>query len=84
MTDTEKNSAVVYCGPGIKKYGLTRFAIFKNGYPANVQKAIDEVEEVGKMMVPVSKLGEYRKKIQQAGTEPHRLYHQIARERKGK
>ena len=83
----KKNTAseaqtVVYCGPNLPKLGLVRFAVFRNGYPAHVLKALEKVEELKKMMVPPHKLAEFRKEIERAGSEPHRLFYQILRSRK--
>lgn len=77
-----ETQTVVYCGPNLPKLGLARFSVFRNGYPAYVQNALEKVEELKKMMVPPHKLAEFRRETERAGSEPHRLYHQILRARK--
>lgn len=81
-TETDEVRTVVYCGPNLPKLGLRRYAIFKNGYPAHVKSAMEKVADLEKMMVPVEKLAKFRSETARAGSEPHRLYNQIKRERR--
>jgi len=74
---------VVYCGPTISKMGIVQFAVFKGGYPANVSAAIAEYPDIEKLMVPIEELGEFRMQIAKAGSEPHRLFHQVRNDMKG-
>lgn len=81
MQDIPKH--VVYCGPNITEMGIVQFAIYKGGYPTNVLSAMANFPDIKKLMVPIEGLSEFRIKMVQAGTEPHRLFHQIKNDLRG-
>lgn len=79
----EVSKHVVYCGPNVPEMGMVQFAVYKGGYPANVTSAIAKFPDIEKLMVPVEGLSEFRLQMGKAGTEPHRLFHQIKNDLKG-
>jgi hypothetical protein len=57
-------------------------SVYRGGLPANVTALAKEIPEINKLIVPVSKLGETRKKTDTPGTEENRLYQTILRSRR--
>jgi hypothetical protein len=68
------NEPVIYCGPSLPKAKIIAMVVFRGGLPQNILSLIEKVPEIGKLIVPVSKLNETRKKIETMGTEENRLY----------
>ena len=79
------NSAepVVYCGPNIPKGNLPSMAVFRGGLPGNVRRLAEKIPEIDKLIVPVSRLSDVRKKIAERGSEENRLNQVILAAREG-
>lgn len=67
----------IYCGPTLPHGALLAYSVFIGPLPATVEKVIDECPEVGRLIVPVEKLGEVRRRCEISGTEKNRLYKEI-------
>lgn len=72
----EKNGVetVIYAGPTLHRRVLIGSSVYRNGVPSYVTDLMTKVPEIGKMIVPVSMFPDFRKEIQEEGTEAHRLY----------
>lgn len=60
----EKREASIYIGPSLQGGSLVRNTLFKGGVlPAHVQELADKHRSVIQLIVPVSKLAEYEKRL---------------------
>ncbi|MDR1471567.1 MAG: hypothetical protein LBS75_03505 [Synergistaceae bacterium] len=69
----QNTEPVIYCGPTLPRK-LVSMTIYRGGLPANVALIAEENPDISKLIVPVSKLSETRRKIDISGTEENRLY----------
>jgi hypothetical protein len=67
---------VIYCGPTLPRK-LVSMSVYRNGLPANVAALAGETPEIARLIVPVSRLSETRKRAETPGTEENRLYQAI-------
>jgi hypothetical protein len=74
---------VIYCGPNIPKGNLLSMAVFRGGIPGNVQRLVEKIPEISRMIVPVSQLADTKKKIAEHGSEENRLNQVILAAREG-
>ena len=88
---TLEASTVIYTGPNIFALALMRFQVFKGGLPPYVQRAIEKIPEIQKLIVPVSELESMRAKIDKPGSPEARFFvavqkaaDTLSRERKAK
>ena len=67
-TPKEKAAALhtIYAGPNVAQAGLFHWAVFRNGYPPNVQELMDKFPWVGAMFVPVGEAASARIALQGA------------------
>ena len=72
-----ENEPVVYTGPNIHPLALQRFQVFRGGLPPYVQRAIERIPEIEKLIVPVRELESTRRKIDKPGTNEARLFHAV-------
>lgn len=68
---------VIYCGPTLPGGRLLGYAVFIGSLPATVESVIAECPEVSRLIVPVEKLGDVRRRCEISGTEENRLYKEI-------
>lgn len=66
--------AVIYLGPNKQKYGLMRNRVYEDGLPEYVEQAIQEVPEIGKLIVSTKELESSLRLIRKKGTVMHRAY----------
>ena len=75
------NGTVIYCGPALPLKGLDANALFSNGLPPHVKSLTQQCPEILRLMVPVAKLSEVKRRLKVHGTEEHRLYQAIKKQK---
>lgn len=78
----ESRESVVYCGPSLPRARIISMSVYRGGIPRNIEALIEKIPEVGRLIVPVSRLIEVRQKTATQGTEENRLY-QVILSRRG-
>ncbi|MDR3280942.1 MAG: hypothetical protein LBT23_10550 [Synergistaceae bacterium] len=68
---------LVYCGPSLPGARLVTMSVFKGGLPPRVTALIEGKPEIGRMIVPASRVHETRSRASIQGTEENRLYQAI-------
>ena len=77
MTNDEP---VIYVGPDSFALMMKKFQVFTGGLPLFVKRAIEQIPDIKKLIVPVSELEEMRAKIAKLGTYEARIYHKVQKE----
>ena len=67
----------IYLGPNIFSMALQRFQVFRGGLPPYMKRAIEKIADIKALIVPVSEAEEVKQKINRAGTNEFRLFHQL-------
>ena len=62
---------LIYIGPNIPKYGLNRYAVYKNGLPSLVEDTT-----IRSLFVDVNQLQSSEERVQRVGTIEHIAYEQ--------
>jgi hypothetical protein len=66
----------VYCGPTLPRR-IVSMTIYRGDLPANIKALAEEIPEIKKLIVPVTRLNETKRKSDTLGTEENRLYQVI-------
>ena len=74
--ETKTTEQVIYVGPTIKNV-VKQHTVFINGLPAILEEKAKELPAIKKLVVPVSKLMEVRKQIEQTGTAYNVFYEKV-------
>ena len=74
----ETETQVMYCGPNIPSKGIFTYQVYLGGLPYSVKAMIEEIPEIEKLIVPVSKCEETRAKIRRKGTLEYK-YNELIR-----
>ncbi|SHN77254.1 hypothetical protein SAMN02745215_02862 [Desulfitobacterium chlororespirans DSM 11544] len=70
-----KGAALIYVGPTNKL--ITRYTVYKNGYPPHLKEQMEEYKVLKSLFVPLERLTEFEKKVVQKGT-PEQIWFQEA------
>lgn len=73
QTRTEEDVRI-YLGPTMHRRVMVHAACFRGGLSEAVKAVINKCPEVGGLIVPVEDAPRTKAKIEEAGTEQHRLY----------
>lgn len=68
---------VIYAGPTMHRRMMIGNSVYKNGLPDNVNRMIEKVPDIEKLIVPVSSYPEVKQAVATAGTEYNRLYNAL-------
>lgn len=74
--ETKTIEQVIYVGPTIKNV-VKQHTVYTNGLPAILEEKAKELPAIKKLVVPVSKLMEVRKQLEQTGTAYSVFYAQV-------
>ena len=79
ISDEEQgDTPLIYCGPSLPKYGLSRFQVYAGKIPYNVKQAIEVIPEIEKLIVPYQELDVMRGKIAHRGTPEYEYYQAVS------
>lgn len=68
---------VIYAGPTMHRRMMIANSVYKNGLPDSVNRMIEKVPDIEKLIVPVAAYPEVRQEAAKAGTEYNRLYNAL-------
>lgn len=71
---------LIYVGPDSFQLMLKKFQVFSGGLPLFIKKAIEQIPDIKKLIVPVGKLEEMRAKIAKSGTYEARIFYNVQKE----
>ncbi|MBT2717549.1 hypothetical protein [Bacillus sp. ISL-57] len=74
---TESTELVIYIGESLKNGKLEQFTVFNNGIPEFLAEDIEKCPAINSLILPISQLGESRRKLTIQGTMEHTLNSQI-------
>ena len=67
----------IYAGPTMHRRVIVAGSVYRNGLPVQVEKLVEKVPEVGRLLVPIEDYLSVRTATQTQGTEEHRIYHAL-------
>ncbi|MFS0766039.1 hypothetical protein [Peribacillus phoenicis] len=73
----ENTELVIYIGESLKNGKLEQFTVFNNGIPQFLAEDIEKCPAINSLILPISQLGESRRKLTIQGTMEHTLNSQI-------
>ncbi|MBQ9564505.1 MAG: hypothetical protein IJU98_02855 [Synergistaceae bacterium] len=68
---------VIYAGPTMHRRLMIANSVYKNGLPDSVNRMIEKVPDIEKLIIPVTSYPEVKKEAATAGTEYNRLYNAL-------
>ena len=68
---------VIYAGPTMHRRMMIANSVYKNGLPDSVNRMIEKVPDIEKLIVPVVSYPEVKQEMATAGTEYNRLYNAL-------
>ncbi|MBQ9565356.1 MAG: hypothetical protein IJU98_07185 [Synergistaceae bacterium] len=68
---------VIYAGPTMHRRMMIANSVYKNGLPESVNRMIEKVPDIEKLIVPVVSYPEVKQEVAKAGTEYNRLYNAL-------
>lgn len=71
---------VIYVGPDSFQLMLKKFQVFTGGLPLFVQRAIEQIPDIQKLIVPIEELENMRAKIAKSGTYEARIFYNVQKE----
>ena len=71
---------VIYVGPNSFELMMKKFQVFTGGLPLYVKRAIEQIPQIERLIVPVSQLEEMRAKIEKSGTYEARIFYDVEKE----
>ncbi|GHV45265.1 hypothetical protein FACS1894204_03930 [Synergistales bacterium] len=72
-----KTTRLAYVGPNVPGGVLQRFQVFKGGLPPYCKDLLDKIPEMKELFVPVEFLEDFRRKIEEPGTNEARLFFNV-------
>lgn len=80
VQENNQENPVIYVGPNIFTLAMQKFQVFTNGIPVYVQRAIEKIPEIKKLIIPVEELEKMRARIAKAGTKEARIFYKVQKE----
>ena len=68
---------VIYAGPTMHRRMMIANSVYKNGLPDSVNRMIEKVPDIEKLIVPVTSYPEVKQEVATAGTAYNRLYNAL-------
>ena len=65
----------IYAGPTMHRRIIIAGSVYRGGLPVQIEKLVEKVPEVSRLLVLIENFITVRKATQTQGTEEHRIYH---------